>query len=171
MLRAAAFVAVFLVVAALAWANWPAPSIGEGVEADLVIVRKSARVLELHAGNTLLKSYVVSLGDDPIGPKREEGDGRTPEGAYVLDYRKSDSSFHRALHISHPSASDTAHARASGLNPGGLIMVHGLPNGLGLLGRLHQFYDWTDGCVAVTNAEIEDIWSAVTDGTQIRIEP
>jgi murein L,D-transpeptidase YafK len=113
----------------------------------------------------------VSLGDDPIGPKRAEGDGRTPEGVYVLDSRKSDSSFHRALHVSYPSASDAVQARASGVNPGGLIMVHGLPNGLGLLGRLHRFYDWTDGCVAVTNAEIEEIWSAVTDGTQIRIEP
>jgi murein L,D-transpeptidase YafK len=171
MLRAAVFVAVFFVIAALAWANWPAASIGEGVKADLVVVRKSARVLELYSGNTMLKSYVVSLGDDPVGPKRAEGDDRTPEGAYVLDYRKSDSSFHRALHISYPSVSDVAQAHASGVNPGGLIMVHGLPNGLGLLGRLHRLYDWTDGCVAVTNAEIEEIWSAVADGTQIRIEP
>jgi len=163
--------AVITLVAALAWANWPAQHMGAGIKADLVVVRKSARVLELYAGGSLLKSYAVSLGDDPIGPKRAEVDGRTPEGAYVLDYRKSDSSFHRALHISYPSAGDAAHAHASGANPGGLIMVHGLPNGLGFVGRLQRFVDWTDGCVAVTNPEIEEIWAAVVDGTQIRIEP
>jgi len=171
MLRAAGFAVVLVFIAALAWANWPAARVAEGVKADLVVVRKSARVLELYAANSLLKSYAVSLGDDPIGPKRAEGDGRTPEGAYVLDYRKADSSFHRALHISYPSASDAAHAQASGVSPGGLIMLHGLPNGLGFVGRLHRFFDWTDGCVAVTNPEIEEIWAAVADGTQIRIEP
>ena len=99
-----------------------------------------------------------------VGQKHEEGDGRTPEGAYVLDYRKADSAFHRALHISYPSASDTARAQASGVQPGGLIMVHGLPNGLGFVGKLHRLVDWTDGCVAVTNPEIEEIWAAVADG-------
>jgi murein L,D-transpeptidase YafK len=89
----------------------------------------------------------------------------------VLDSRKSDSSFHRALHISYPSAADVAQAHASGLDPGGLIMVHGLPNGLGFLGRLHRLVDWTDGCVAVTNAEIDELWQAVADGTPIKIEP
>lgn len=158
-------------VAALAWANWPGERMAEGVKADLVVVRKSARVLELYAGDSLLKSYAVSLGDAPVGPKRAEGDGRTPEGSYVLDYRKSDSSFHRALHISYPSASDTAHAVANKVNPGGLIMVHGLPNGLGFVGKLHRFVDWTDGCVAVTNPEIDEIWAAVADGTPIKIEP
>jgi len=118
MLRAAGFAVVLVFIAALAWANWPAARVAEGVKADLVVVRKSARVLELYAANSLLKSYAVSLGDDPIGPKRAEGDGRTPEGAYVLDYRKADSSFHRALHISYPSASDAAHAQASGVNDG-----------------------------------------------------
>jgi len=170
MLGAAALVAMLVFIGALGWANWPAERLGEGVKADLVVVRKCARVLELYAQDSLLKSYRVSLGGDPIGPKRAEGDGRTPEGAYVLDYRKSDSSFHRALHISYPSETDAVLARASGLDPGGLIMVHGLPNGLGLLGRLHRLVDWTDGCVAVTNPEIEEIWAAVADGTQIKIE-
>ena len=170
MLEAAVLAAVLVLVGALGWANWPAECLREGVRADLVVVRKSARVLELHAQDSLLRSYRVSLGGDPIGPKRAEGDGRTPEGAYVLDYRKSDSSFHRALHISYPSETDSALARASGVDPGGLIMVHGLPNGWGLLGRLHRFVDWTDGCVAVTNPEIEEICAAVADGTQIKIE-
>jgi len=171
MLVAAGFVAVVMLCAVLAWANWPTERLGTGTRADLVVVRKSARVLELYQADSLLKSYAVSLGSDPLGPKRAEGDGRTPEGTYVLDYRKSDSSFHRALHISYPSASDTAQATANGLNPGGSIMVHGLPNGLGFLGRLHRYFDWTEGCVAVTNREIEEIWAAVADGTRIRVEP
>ena len=171
MLVAAGFATVVVLSAALAWANWPMERLGEGARADLVVVRKSARVLELYAGDSLLKSYAVSLGGDPLGPKSAEGDGRTPEGSYVLDYRKSDSSFHRALHISYPSAGDTAQAMVNGVDPGGLIMVHGLPNGLGFLGRLHRFFDWTEGCVAVTNREIDEIWAAVADGTQIRVEP
>ena len=171
MLEAVAFVIVLVLIASLAWANWPVDRLSERAQADLVVVRKSARVLELYARDSLLKSYSVSLGNDPVGPKRAKGDGRTPEGAYLLDYRKADSSFHRALHVSYPSATDTAHARASGVDPGGLIMVHGLPKGLGVVGRLHRLLDWTDGCVAVTNPEIEEIWAAVADGTQIRIEP
>ena len=156
---------------AFAWANWPETGVGGGVKADLVVVKKSARVLELYAGDQLLKSFAVSLGRNPVGPKRAEGDERTPEGSYLLDSRKSDSSFHRALHISYPSAADAAQAHASGVDPGGLIMVHGLPNGLGFLGRLHRLVDWTDGCVAVTNAEIDEIWQVVADGTPIKIEP
>ena len=171
MLVAAGFATLVILSVALAWANWPTQRLRAGAKADFVVVKKSARVLELHAERTLIKSYAVSLGSNPSGPKRAEGDGRTPEGTYVLDYRKPDSSFHRALHISYPSAVDTAEATTSGVKPGGLIMVHGLPNGLGFLGRFHRYFDWTDGCVAVTNREIEEIWAAVADGTQIKVEP
>lgn len=171
MLRTVSAVVPVVAIAVMAWADWPAADIGEGLKADLVVVRKSQRLMELYAGDTLIASYRVSLGSNAVGAKRLEGDGRTPEGLYVLDYRKSDSSFHRALHISYPSATDTARARSEGDDPGGLIMVHGLPNGFGFLGRLHRLFDWTDGCVAVTNAEIEQIWNAVSDGTRIRIEP
>ena len=171
MLRLISCLAAAALVVAFAWANWPAAGVGGGVRADLVVVKKSARLLELYAGDQLLKSYAVSLGRNPVGPKRAEGDERTPEGTYVLDSRKSDSSFHRALHISYPSAADVAQAHASGVDPGGPIMVHGLPNGLGFLGKIHRLVDWTDGCVAVTNAEIDEIWQVVADGTPIKIEP
>lgn len=88
-----------------------------------------------------------------------------------MDYRKADSSFHRALHLSYPSAADRARAVAQGVDPGGLIMIHGLKNGLGWLGRLHRLFDWTDGCIAVTNPEIEQIWQSVPDGTPIELRP
>src|SRR6185436_5292316 len=116
-LRLISCLAAAALVVAFAWANWPAPEVSGGARADLGVVRKSSRVLELYAGDQLLKSYAVSLGRSPVGPKRVEGDERTPEGTYVLDSRKSDSSFHRALHISYPSAADVAQARASGVDP------------------------------------------------------
>jgi murein L,D-transpeptidase YafK len=171
MLAATVFAVATVLIAAFAWAHWPGRRVRDGAKADLVVVRKSARVLELYSGSQLLKAFSVSLGGNPIGPKRAEGDQRTPEGAYVLDYRKPDSSFHRALHISYPSPADIANARVNGVNPGGSIMVHGLPNGLGFIGKLHRLIDWTDGCVALTNSEIDEVSNAVADGTPIKIEP
>jgi murein L,D-transpeptidase YafK len=89
----------------------------------------------------------------------------------VLDYRKPDSAFHRALHISYPAPADMARAAQSGVKPGGFIMVHGIRNGLGWIGRLHRLRDWTDGCIAVTDRDIEEIWRTVPDHTPILIEP
>jgi len=160
-----------LLGAAFGWAHAGDDPLPEGTRADRVLVRKSARKLELYRGTELLRSYRVSLGKNPIGHKQREGDGRTPEGHYVLDYHKLDSAFHRALHISYPSPADVASARAHNVSPGGLIMVHGLRNGLGFLGRMHRLTDWTDGCVAVTNEEIEEIARVVPDGTPIDITP
>jgi|SRR6266436_176863 murein L,D-transpeptidase YafK len=157
-------------VAALSWANWPEAQLPEGTRADGIVLRKSEHVLELYSGKTLLRSYRVAIGRGPILPKVQEGDARTPEGHYVIDYRNPQSSFHRSLHVSYPSPSDAARAHALGVKPGGLIMVHGLRNGLGFLGRLHTVVDWTDGCIAVTNSEIEELWRAVPDGTPIDIE-
>lgn len=163
---------VVLVIAAVAaWAQWPDSPLPPNARADKVVVRKSARVMELYAGTQLLRTYRVSLGPHSAGHKQQESDGRTPEGRYELDYRNPHSSFHLALHISYPAAADIANAKRQGVDAGGLIMVHGLRNGLGWLGRLHRLYDWTDGCVAVTDREIEEIWRAVPDKTPIIIEP
>lgn len=96
---------------------------------------------------------------------------RQPEGLYKIDYRKADSSFHRALHISYPNAGDKAKARKLGVSPGGLIMIHGIKNGAGWIGNLHRFADWTNGCIAVTDAEIRELWRAVPNGTPIEIRP
>ncbi len=154
-----------------AWAHWPPAPLPADAVAERLVVLKSARQLELYHGGTLLRRYRVSLGANPMGPKQRSGDGRTPEGEYVIDYHNAGSSFHRALHISYPSKSDRARAAARGVDPGGLIMIHGLRNGLGWLGRLQRLWDWTDGCVAVTDTEIEEISRAVPDGTRIELRP
>ena len=138
---------------------------------DLVRLDKSERRLELVSAGVVVARYDVALGREPIGPKRRQGDGRTPEGRYRIDWRKRDSDYHRALHISYPNAEDRAHAKANAVDPGGAIMIHGLPNGLGPIGAAHRLVDWTDGCVAVTNAEIEEIWEWVEDGVPIEIQP
>lgn len=153
------------------WAHWPRKALPEGTVADRVVVRKSSRELELYRGAELLRRYSIALGRNPLGHKQQEGDSRTPEGRYVLDYRKPDSAFHKALHVSYPSATDTASAQSRGVKPGGFIMVHGIRNGLGFAGRFHALFDWTDGCIAVTNRDIEEIWRIVPDGTPIVIEP
>ena len=163
--------AISALVALAAWAHFPASPLPVGTHADRVVVRKSARTFEIYLGDKLLRAYSISLGRVPNGPKQQEGDGRTPEGKYSLDYRKADSAYHRALHISYPSPNDVTSANARGVHPGGFVMVHGVRHGLGFLGRIHRFIDWTDGCIAVTNREIEEIWRVVPDSTPIFIEP
>lgn len=139
--------------------------------ADRVLVEKKARRLTLFRNNKPLKSYDIALGQQPDGPKRFVGDNKTPEGRYVIDTRKKNSRYHRALHISYPSPEDTAIAAKQKRSAGGDIMIHGLPNGMGSLGSLHRLRDWTAGCIAVTNTEIEELWRAIPDGTPIEIRP
>lgn len=137
--------------------------------ADLVRVDKSDRTLSLYAGGKLLRTYTnIQLGDAPVGHKRFEGDEKTPEGRYTIDYRNPKSAYHLSLHISYPAVADSAYAAQAGRSPGGEIFIHGQPNALPL-GRLPG--DWTDGCIAVSNTEIEEIWDAVPDGTPIEISP
>lgn len=141
-------------------------------QADRIVVEKSARRMELWRGETKIAAYDIALGGAPeAGHKRQEGDERTPEGHYVIDWRNTRSVAHMSLHISYPNAADSAAAAARGVSPGGAVMIHGLPNGWGALGRLHLMADWTDGCIGVTNAEMEQIWSRVPDGTPIEIRP
>ena len=156
---------------ALALALCAAVSAGAADKADLVRVDKSERRLELLHKGTVLRSYRVALGNAPEGHKREEGDERTPEGRYVLDWRNPGSSFHKSIHISYPNAADRAAAKAAGRDPGGLIMIHGQPNGFGWWSWLLQLVDWTDGCIAVTDAEMDEIWTMVDNGTPIEITP
>ena len=147
------------------------PPAHAAARANLIVVEKSARRLTLLRDGHVLATYPVALGGAPIGPKQQEGDGRTPEGTYAIDSRNARSHFHLALHISYPSATDRASAAQRGVPPGGDIMIHGLPNGLGWLGTLHLWRDWTDGCVAVTDRQIEAIWPLVDVGTKVEIRP
>lgn len=146
----------------------PLPS---NVTADHVLVEKSTRRLTLLRNGTPLKTYRVALGHSPVGPKEREGDQRTPEGAYRIDFHKEDSDFHRALHVSYPEQRDIDRAAAEGFSPGGDIMIHGIRNGTGWIGAFHRRNDWTAGCIAVADFEIDEIWRAVSDGTPIEIRP
>ena len=128
-------------------------------------------MLYLISNDQVLKKYKVALGSHPRGMKTREGDGRTPEGKYVIDGKNIKSSYHRSLHISYPSAQDFKDAQSAGVQPGGDIMIHGIRNGLGWIGPLHRLFDWTKGCIALTNSEIEEIWALVADGTPIEINP
>lgn len=141
-------------------------------KAGMIIVRKQERRLYLISQDGApLKSYRVALGFEPYGPKRAEGDGRTPEGIYTIDGRNPESRFHRSLRISYPNALDQARADAAGYSPGGEIVIHGIGNVPQSAARQHPNLDWTEGCIAVTNAEIDELWQAVEDGTPIAILP
>ena len=139
--------------------------------ADRVVVNKSKRELVLYKEGVAIRTYRVALGRNPIGPKERQGDGKTPEGAYTISARYAASQYHRALLISYPNTGDRKRARQLGVDPGGEIMIHGLPNGQGWIGAAHRLYDWTEGCVAVTDAEIEEIWRMVPNGTAVKINP
>jgi len=139
--------------------------------ADRVIVHKKEHTLELISRGKVIRSYKVALGGDPVGPKTMQGDHKTPEGAYILDSRNAHSRFYKSIHISYPNLNDRAAARRNGVSPGGDVFVHGLPNGYGGIGAAHRMRDWTDGCIAVTDAEIDEIWKAVPNGTPIEIKP
>lgn len=140
-------------------------------KADRVLVLKGERALRLLAGSRVLRSYRIALGSEPEGPKRRERDGRTPEGSYTLTGRNPCSSFHRSIRISYPDRADRERAAGRGVDPGGDIVIHGLPDGKGWIGADHARHDWTQGCIAVTNAEMDKIWSMVDDGTPIEIRP
>ncbi len=143
----------------------------DGEQADHILIVKSTRTMTLTRGNKVLKTYKVALGTVAVGPKQKQGDHKTPEGDYVIDAKNSHSQFHLALHISYPKAEDRERAKKMGVSPGGDIMIHGLAPQFAFLGALHRQTDWTDGCVAVTNPEIEEIWKLVPVGTTVEIRP
>jgi len=145
------------------------PSLPE--RADRVVVLKKERTLILLKGDQQLKTYKIALGSEPAGAKERQGDHKTPEGTYILDRRNASSRFYRSIHVSYPSAKDRARAAKLGISPGGDIFIHGLPNGFGWVGNSHRLKDWTDGCIAITNREMDEIWQAVPDGTAIDIKP
>ena len=160
-----ALIAVFAMVP-VGYARSTQPVYGK--IADFVLIDKSDRQLWVYANGAVIRSYTgLQFGDAPQGHKQFEGDERTPEGRYVIDYGNPQSSYYLSLHISYPNAADRAYAKARGRSPGGLIFIHGQPNGYD--GRVPG--DWTDGCIALTNAEITELWTLVPDGTQIEIRP
>ena len=139
--------------------------------ADKVLIEKQARRLTLLARGEAIKTYTIALGGNPVGPKEREGDNKTPEGSYIIDGRNGNSGYHLSLHISYPNAQDIERARELGVSSGGDIMIHGIKNGHGKLGTAHAERDWTEGCIAVSNPEMEEIYRLVPNGTVVEITP
>ena len=164
------FITLGFVVALGAFA-WLPPSSVSGGPADRVVVQKSLHRMTLVRNGHELCSYRVALGRNPVGPKLRATDQKTPEGTYLLDSRNAASGFHLAMHVSYPNAADRERAAKESVDPGGLIMVHGIKNGLGWVGRFHRLVDWTDGCIALTNTEMDQFWALVPVGTRIEIQP
>lgn len=139
--------------------------------ADLVVVIKSKRVMFLMNEGKIIKAYRIALGKNPVGKKTVQGDGKTPEGRYYIVGRNPNSSFYKALKISYPNEQDVEYATKIGLKPGSGIMIHGLSKRVEYLGKYHVIDDWTEGCIAVTNEEMDEIWNLVPDGTPVEILP
>jgi hypothetical protein len=139
--------------------------------ADSIVVEKSRRTMTLYNQGTPVRIYFIALGQNPLGRKLAKGDNRTPEGLYYIEGHNPASKYYLSLRVSYPNAQDVAEARARGVSTGGDIMIHGLPRGFENVGAEHRQRDWTNGCIAVTNAEIEEIWSAIPDGAAIHIKP
>ena len=158
---------------ALFLAGWSVPeaSVDPGGKVDKVLVVKSKRVLILLRDGEILKTYRIALGRQPKGHKTKAGDNKTPEGTYILDARNPNSNYHLSIRISYPNEADLLNAQRLGVAPGGDIMIHGLSNGTRKLDKYHRYLNWTNGCIAVTDREMEEIWDLVSDGTPIEIKP
>jgi murein L,D-transpeptidase YafK len=157
---------LFLLLAVSSWGTEK-----QKIVADHIVIIKSARTMTLMDHDKVLKTYRVALGSSPVGAKQKQGDGKTPEGDYVIDSKNTHSQYYLSLHISYPNAQDRNRARKLGVNPGGDIMIHGLPPAYAYLGSKHTQWDWTWGCIAVTDEEIEEIWNLVPVGTRVEIRP
>lgn len=158
---------LLLLACSIGWPQGKTPDTAK--LANLIVIVKSTRTMTVYSGHTVLKTYRVALSRDPIGPKVRAGDHKVPEGDYVVDGKNAHSRFHLALHLSYPNATDRERARRLGVNPGGNIEIHGLPDNFAWIGRSQRLIDWTDGCIAVTNSEIEEIWRLVPVGTPVKI--
>ena len=165
------FLAIFLAACLSAKAIPPAAPNRIPEKADSILILKRDHTMELLAHGKVFRTYKIALGQGGLAPKQREGDARTPEGNYTIDARYAHSRYHKALHVSYPNAEDRKRAARLGVSPGGAIMIHGLPNGKGWLGARHRLFDWTLGCIAVTDQEIDEIWSMVPVGTPVEIRP
>ncbi|MGB0176145.1 MAG: L,D-transpeptidase family protein [Owenweeksia sp.] len=154
----------------LAYARRKANPLPTDKPIDRLVVKKSKRVMYVMSNDEIIKTYRIALGFNPVGHKEYEGDGKTPEGVYTINDRNPNSGYFRNLGVSYPNDEDKAHARELGKSPGGDIKIHGLKNGYGYIGKLHRQRDWTWGCIAVTNEEMQELYDNVPMGTVIEIK-
>lgn len=152
-------------------ASSPVTGVHSRVLADSIVVQKSRHTLTLYSWGHPVRTFLVALGTNPVGDKIRQGDGRTPEGLFHIDARNPESRYYKSLHISYPDAAHIRAARSRGVPAGGDIMIHGLPPRYAFVGAAHRDYDWTEGCIALTDQEIDELWQEVPDGTPIDIKP
>jgi len=153
------------------WYWYPDSPLPKGTVINKLVVYKSKRKMEAYSDNHLIKVYNIALGKNPVGHKEFEGDNKTPEGTYIINDRNPHSGYHKNLGISYPNETDKAHAAKLHKSPGGQIKIHGLPNGRSYIGKLHHRKDWTAGCIAVTNDEMDELYAAVNKNSVIQILP
>lgn len=158
---------IFLSLGLTIYYVYPEERLPENIVIDKILVYKSKRQLLAYSNGQLIKTYKISLGGNPIGKKEYKDDSKTPEGLYYIDGKNRYSDFHKNLGISYPNKSDKANAK----RPGGDVKVHGLPNKFGIIGKFQRWYDWTDGCIGITDQEIDELYKAVKTGTPIEINP
>ena len=158
---------LFSTFATAAMYIWPDDRLPAKTPIDKLIVYKSKRKMMAYNGDKLVKTYSIALGFNPVGHKQKEGDGRTPEGKYYINDRNPNSGYHKNLGVSYPNEADKAAAKKKNISPGGDIKIHGLPNNQSDVGKFHSLNDWTFGCIAVTNDEIDELYAAVTKNAVI----
>jgi len=149
---------------------YPEDTLPEGTKIDKLVICKSKRELYAYSNGQLIKIYQISLSSEPVGAKEFEGDKKTPEGLYTINDKNANSSFHKNLGISYPNPSDIEHAKRLGKPTGGDIKIHGLRNMAGFVGKFHRLHDWTLGCIALTNSEIDELYNATEIRTPIEIK-
>lgn len=170
-IRVAALFAIGLIACFIIYYLIPADKIPDGVLIDRIVVSKSRHKLYAYKGGQLVVTYKIAIGRQPIGAKQYEGDLKTPEGTYTINDRNPNSGYHKNLGIDYPNKKDIENAKALGKPTGGDIKIHGLENGKGYIGKLHRWKDWTNGCIALTDAEVDELYAHVPLGTLIIIEP
>lgn len=164
----------FLVLVIAAFAIYyfiPDNELPINVKIDKLVVTKSRRIMEAYSNGKVIKIYTISLGRNPLGDKEFEGDKRTPEGSYTINDKNPKSGYYKNLGVSYPNKDDINEANKNGLKPGGEIKIHGIRNGLGFIGKFHRFFDWTAGCIALTDKEVDELYDHVIIGTPIIINP
>ncbi|MEZ0005701.1 murein L,D-transpeptidase YafK [Flavobacterium sp. 28YEA47A] len=162
---------LILPISFLLYYFYPEPKLPKGKIIDRIEVYKSKRKMDVYSDGILLKRYRIALGKNPIGHKEFEGDCKTPEGIYTIEGKNPESAFHKNLGVSYPNEKDIEHAMSLGKSAGGDIKIHGLRNGYGYRAKFHRWKDWTAGCIAVTDREIDELYEAVQQGAEIEIFP
>ena len=165
------FTILLLLLGVVIYNSYPEKKLPANAEIDYILVKKSDRQLLAYSKQKLLKTYQISLGDSPIGHKEYEGDEKTPEGVYTINAKNPNSGYHKNLGVSYPNTKDLEKAKLLGKDPGGDIKIHGIRNHIGFIGKFQRLFDWTNGCMALTNAEVDELYYAVKIGTKIDIRP